>query len=55
MTATQKVPVSETDEAAGIVERFLVASMIPDPESAARYMAADVAITFTGGTNTLRF
>jgi hypothetical protein len=39
----------ETAEAADIVERFLVASMVPDPETAAKYMAADVAITFTGG------
>ncbi|MEH2479757.1 hypothetical protein V1282_003114 [Nitrobacteraceae bacterium AZCC 2146] len=39
----------ETAEAAGIVERFLVASMVPDPETAATFMAADVAITFTGG------
>ena len=39
----------ETAEAAGIVERFLVASMVPDPETAATFMATDVAITFTGG------
>lgn len=39
----------ETAEAAGIVERFLVASMVPDPETAATFMADDVAITFTGG------
>jgi hypothetical protein len=38
-----------TAEAAGIVERFLVASMVPDPETAATFMTADVAITFTGG------
>ncbi|UZE48902.1 nuclear transport factor 2 family protein [Rhodopseudomonas sp. P2A-2r] len=38
-----------TAEAAGIVERFLVASMVPDPETAAGFMAPDVAITFTGG------
>jgi hypothetical protein len=42
-------PTDETVEAAGIVERFLVASMVPDPETAATFMAADVAITFTGG------
>lgn len=42
-------PTSETTEAAGIVERFLEASMVPDPETAARYIAADVKITFTGG------
>jgi hypothetical protein len=39
----------ETAEAADIVERFLVASMVPDPETAARYIADDLAITFTGG------
>jgi len=39
----------ETAEAASIVERFLVASMVPDPETAARYIADDLAITFTGG------
>jgi ketosteroid isomerase-like protein len=42
-------PTDETAEAAGIVERFLVASMVPDPEKAAGFMAEDVAITFTGG------
>jgi hypothetical protein len=39
----------ETAEAAALVERFLVASMVPDPETAFTFMAADVAITFTGG------
>lgn len=39
----------EAAQAADIVERFLVASMIPDPETAAGFMVADVAITFTGG------
>ena len=39
----------ETAQAAELVERFLVASMIPDPEKAAGFMSADVAITFTGG------
>jgi ketosteroid isomerase-like protein len=38
-----------TAEAARIVEAFLDASMIPDPVEAARYIAADLAITFTGG------
>ncbi|KPF99711.1 hypothetical protein IP86_08755 [Rhodopseudomonas sp. AAP120] len=42
-------PADDTDAAAALVERFLVASMIPDPETAATFMAADVAITFTGG------
>jgi ketosteroid isomerase-like protein len=38
-----------TREAAEIVERFLEASMVPDPDTAARYMAPDVKIIFTGG------
>ena len=40
---------SETAAAAEIVERFLVASMVPDPVTAARYIANDLQITFTGG------
>lgn len=36
-------------EAVNIVSNFLEASMVPDPERAATYMAADVQITFTGG------
>jgi hypothetical protein len=43
------VPTDETSRAAEIVERFLVASMVPDPETAALYIAADLKITFTGG------
>jgi ketosteroid isomerase-like protein len=39
----------ETRAAADIVERFLEASMKPDPVAAARFMAPDVKITFTGG------
>jgi hypothetical protein len=42
-------PSDETAEAADIVARFLEASMIPDPQTAARYIAPDLAITFTGG------
>jgi ketosteroid isomerase-like protein len=42
-------PTQDTARAAELVERFLVASMVPDPETAGRYMAADVQITFTGG------
>jgi hypothetical protein len=42
-------PSDETAAAAEIVERFLAASMVPDPETAARYIAADLRITFTGG------
>ena len=40
---------NETAEAAEIVEQYLVASMIPDPETAATFMADGVEITFTGG------
>jgi len=46
------IALPETDEAAeaaAIVEAFLVASMVPDPETAARYIAPELAITFTGG------
>ena len=39
----------ETAEAAAIVERFLEASMIPDPQTAAQYISPELKITFTGG------
>ena len=42
-------PSDETAEAAEIVEKFLVASMVPDPETAARYVAQPLNLTFTGG------
>jgi len=38
-----------TKSAAEIVEKYLEASMIPDPVGAAKYIAKDVRITFTGG------
>lgn len=38
----------ETRAAADIVEKFLVASMVPDPETAAKYISPDLKITFTG-------
>lgn len=38
----------ETAQAAETVERFLVASMVPDPETAARYISPKLRITFTG-------
>lgn len=41
---------NETDRAAAIVEAFLVASMIPDPDGAAAFVAADAIIHFTGKT-----
>ncbi|TAG25703.1 MAG: nuclear transport factor 2 family protein [Burkholderiales bacterium] len=42
-------PTSLTPADAGaIVNEFLRLSMIPDPESAARYTSADLKLTFTG-------
>jgi hypothetical protein len=38
-----------TDSEAVIVEKFLEASMVPDPVTAARYIADDLKIIFTGG------
>jgi ketosteroid isomerase-like protein len=35
--------------AKAVVEDFLDASMVPDPERAATYLAADFEMTFTGG------
>ena len=46
---TTLTPQAATRAAAALVERFLVASMVPDPEAAARCMADDLVITFTGG------
>ena len=43
------MPTSETAEAADIVERFLEASMVPDPVKAATFISAELSITFTGG------
>jgi len=40
----------ETERAAAIVDTFLEASMVPDPETAALYIAEDVVIHFTGAT-----
>lgn len=37
------------DAARDIVLAYLEASMVPDPETAARYVAEGVRITFTGG------
>jgi len=39
----------ETSSAAQIVEKFLIASMVPDPVTAARFISPDLKITFTGG------
>jgi len=51
MSATAGEPrhEDETATAAKIVELFLIASMVPDPVAAARYIAPDLKITFTGG------
>jgi len=39
----------ETRAAAAVVEAFLQASMVPDPQTAARYIADELRITFAGG------
>lgn len=39
---------SQTSAAAEIVEKYLEASMIPDPVAAARYISPELRITFTG-------
>jgi hypothetical protein len=49
LAATAIAPTDETAEAAQIVEKFLVASMVPDPETAAQYIAEPLKLTFTGG------
>jgi hypothetical protein len=48
-TATETRHDLETANAAEIVEKFLIASMVPDPDTAARYISPDLRITFTGG------
>jgi hypothetical protein len=47
--ATAAATTDETRAAAAVVEAFLHASMVPDPQTAARYIADDLEITFTGG------
>ena len=39
---------SNANEAVNIVSEFLTASMVPDPEKAATFLADGVQITFTG-------
>jgi len=46
-TATRATP-TPVAEAAEIVESFLRALMIPDPETARRFIASDLKIVFTG-------
>ncbi|MEA1832356.1 nuclear transport factor 2 family protein [Methylobacterium durans] len=45
---SQHIAADATREAAAIVTAYLEASMIPDPETAARYIAPDLEIVFTG-------
>ena len=48
VAAARKLP-PETAAAADIVEKFLVASMVPDPATAALYISpCELKITFTG-------
>src|SRR3981081_2916580 len=42
-------PESKSMSDAGVVEAYLTASMIPDPDAAAGYMKPGTIITFTGG------
>ena len=48
-TATDTRRELETSSAAQIVEQFLIASMVPDPVTAARFISPELKITFTGG------
>jgi hypothetical protein len=48
-SAAAVVPLRKSEEAAAIVEKYLEASMIPDPVAAARYIGDDLKLTFTGG------
>ncbi|WP_341911254.1 nuclear transport factor 2 family protein [Ferrovibrio terrae] len=47
--AVSALPASGLSEEAEIVRLFLEASMVPDPETAQRYIAPELVITFTGG------
>jgi hypothetical protein len=47
--AVSTIAPNESTHAAAIVEKFLAASMVPDPVAAARYVSADLKLTFTGG------
>jgi hypothetical protein len=49
LASSKAIHTDETAEAAQIVERFLVASMVPDPKTAASYISPELKITFTGG------
>jgi hypothetical protein len=47
--STDLSPAERTARDAAHVTAYLEASMVPDPETAARYMAPNTAIVFTGG------
>jgi len=49
LPATLIAPSAEPAGAAEIVTKFLVASMVPDPETAALYIGQPLKLTFTGG------
>ncbi|MDX2482582.1 MAG: nuclear transport factor 2 family protein [Pseudodonghicola sp.] len=49
MTQASKHDLDAMSEEARIVHDYLEASMKPDPETAATFLAKDVVITFTGG------
>lgn len=48
MSVAARAETADLSDAA-IVEAYLTASMIPDPDAAATYMAPGTVITFTGG------
>ena len=48
-TASVVTSADESGAAAAVVEAFLQASMVPDPQTAARYISDELQITFTGG------
>ena len=48
MSAAAKPEISQMSDAE-VVEAYLTASMIPDPDAAAAYMKPGTIITFTGG------
>lgn len=49
MTSQDSTSTPALQADAEIVRQYLDASMVPDPETAARYVADNVVITFTGG------
>jgi ketosteroid isomerase-like protein len=46
---SEEIDMQKENKSVWIVSNFLEASMAPDPQRAATFMAADVRITFTGG------